>query len=263
PAWAVDVGADAHGHWAEFAVGGLRQRMRWCPSGAFFRGSLFGERGRQLEERQHHVQLTRGFWLAEAECSRSLWHAVMGGTAPGQDGELPVASVSHDEVLGFCDRLAASVPRLRPRLPSEAEWEYACRAGTTGPSWWSETGDEALARHANGFDLARQEAFPKDPTVRIAARDGHVGPAPPGAFPPNPWGLRHMLGNVSEWTADRSGPYPTAPVVDPTGPADGDRRIVRGGSFHSPATDLRPARRWHDQPGLRASVLGFRFAAAP
>lgn len=132
PAWASDWGYDKFGMWAEIAVGDVRQRLRRIPSGQFLMGSPEDEHGRWDDEGpQHEVTLTQGYWLFDTPCTQALWLAVMGEN-PGrfQAPDRPVENVSWDDVQTFLSRLNKRLPGLDLDLPSEAQWEYACRAGT-------------------------------------------------------------------------------------------------------------------------------------
>ena len=133
PAWASGWGADEHGVFACFAVGEVEQRMRWVPAGTFLMGSPEGEAGRyDREGPQHEVTLSSGYWMADTPCTQAMWEAVM-GTNPSRfpSPKRPVEQVSWNDVQEFVQRLDELVPELGVRLPTEAEWEWACRAGTT------------------------------------------------------------------------------------------------------------------------------------
>ncbi len=237
-------------------------------------GSPESEHARSDDERQHPVLLTRGFWLAETACTQALWTAVMGGNPSNFKGERrPVDNVSWDDVQGFIERLNAELAafagrasvrsegvavegdrsaRRTLRLPTEAEWEYACRAGTAGPFSF---GDDITPEQANydgnfpyrgsGKGLYRQE------TVDVAS------------LPPNPWGLYEMHGNVWEWCRDWYGDYPSGLVTDPVGPDSGVRRVLRGGGWLDGAQLLRSAYRHRGAPGSRLDGPGFRLALGP
>ncbi|MCB1737145.1 MAG: formylglycine-generating enzyme family protein, partial [Gammaproteobacteria bacterium] len=134
PDWASNFGVDGIGIWAEFECRGVRQRMRWIAPGEFLMGSPKDEHERRNNETQHEVMLTRGYWLAETACKQALWQAVMGDNPSEFKGEQnPVEQVSWEQVQKFIGKLNDLCPGLGLRLPSEAEWEYACRAGTEGP----------------------------------------------------------------------------------------------------------------------------------
>jgi formylglycine-generating enzyme required for sulfatase activity len=252
--WASHWGQDAFGLWCGFSIDNQVQRLRWIPPGEFHMGSPEDEPERDDNERQHRVKLTRGFWLAETACPQALWQAVMGENPSRVQGEeLPVAQVSWEEVKKFCSKLNERVSGLQARLPSEAEWEYTCRAGTETPFWW-------------GYELVTE----------LANYDGnypyHNGPRgefrqktlPVKYFEPNPWGLYQMHGNVYEWCEDWHGEYPEAEVqVDPVGPERGFDRVYRGGSWAGGGRWLRAAYRSIWQPGVRLDDRGFRLAAGP
>jgi formylglycine-generating enzyme required for sulfatase activity len=139
PAWAIGYGRDAYGLYADCRIADVTQRMRCIPPGEFLMGSPVEEAERFDNETQHQVLLTRSFWLAETTCTQALWQAVMGGNPSRFTGaERPVEQVSWDDVQRFLQRVHASAPELALRLPTEAEWEYACRAGTSTPFWFGE-----------------------------------------------------------------------------------------------------------------------------
>ena len=263
--WASDWGEDPFGLWQAFTYQGVRQGFRWIPPTPqpFLMGSPVDEQGRSRDERQHEVLLTRGYWLAETACTQALWEAVSGRNPSGFKGERrPVETVSWEDAQGFIERLDAeldafvgrvasrsgtamaaghrSAQRTLPlRLPTEAEWEYACRAGTTGPFSF---GDDIAPGQAN---------YGSRETVDVAS------------LSPNPWGLYEMHGNVWEWCRDWYGDYPHGLVTNPVGPDSGGRRVLRGGSWFFEALLLRSAYRRHDDPGDRDRRFGFRLALGP
>lgn len=208
--------------------------FRWIPSGQFTMGSPRDEYGRQKDEDPYRVRLSQGFWMAETETTQALWVAVMGNNpSTFPDANLPVETVSWHDVQAFLKQLN----RLglgRFRLPTEAEWEYACRADT------KQTGH-----------LRDDLAWYKDNS------DGENKPV--ASKPPNAWGLYDMLGNVWEWTSDKYGEYPDKKTTDPRGADKGSRRVVRGGSRATPAEDVRAAARSHFFPGNNFNFLGFRL----
>jgi len=249
-AWASDWGEDDAGIWVGFTFRGVRQGFRWIPPGDFTMGSPEHEPERFRNEKQHHVTLTKGFWLGETTVTQALWQAVIGGNPSGFTGEdLPVANVGWDDAVGFLDTLNGRCPELALRLPTEAEWEYACRAGTNTPF---STGAKLTTDQANYHG-----DFPYAGGEKGIARRKTV---PVTELPANDWGLYHMHGNVWEWCADWYGAYPDEPVVDPTGPDTGVSRVLRGGSWADFARDARSAYRIHDQPSNRYDFYGFRLA---
>ncbi|MFM7213469.1 MAG: formylglycine-generating enzyme family protein [Verrucomicrobiota bacterium] len=218
--------------------------VRWIPLGRFRMGSPADEAERFPDESLHEVELSRGFFLAETECTQGQWEAVMGGNPSNFKGvDRPVEQVSWDEAVEYCRKLTAQqrAGGVLPegwewRLPTEAEWEYAARAGTTG----ARHGElDAIAWY--GDNSGRQT----HPVKQKAA---------------NGWGLHDMIGNVWEWCSDWHGEYPTGSVTDPTGPNSGSDRVFRGGSWGNDARDARSASRVRNVPGDRLSFLGFRPA---
>jgi formylglycine-generating enzyme required for sulfatase activity len=271
--WAVEWGEDRYGVFTGFAFAGVIQRMRWIPPGRFLMGSPEGEAGRfDGEGPQHEVELSRGVWLGETPCTQALWQAVM-GTNPSEyiSADRPVEQVSWDDCKGFVERLNILVPGLAVRLPTEAEWERACRAGTTGATWVGELevrGEndapqlDAIAWYGgnsgNGFELPNGSDSSTWPSKQFPHT--RAGTRPVGRKLPNPLGLFDMLGNVYEWCEDWHGLYDPALVVDPRGPASGSDRVRRGGSWRSYAGSIRAAARHALAPARGADYLGLRLA---
>jgi formylglycine-generating enzyme len=228
-----------------FTVSDLSMEMLWCPPGTFMMGSPESEKGRDDDETQHTVTLTQGYWLGKYEATQAQWEAVMGTNPSEFKGEnLPVETVSWDEVTSFCaklterERKAGRLPEgYAYQLPTEAQWEYACRAGTRTAYSFGDTAN-LLYRHANYAD--------KNTNVGWSDKlhdDGHANTAPVGSYPANAWGFHDMHGNVREWCSDYYGIYPTGTVTDPTGPASGSDRATRGSSWDSVDHGLRSAKR--------------------
>lgn len=188
-------------------------------------GSPANEVGRSDDEARHQVTISRPFWLADSEVTQALWFAVRSFNPSrfSKDPQNPVDRVYHKDALEFCADLERLMPGLGIRLPSEAEWEYACRAGTTG----AVPGELLAMAWCNR---------PYDGNTTRPVRTGK----------PNPWGLYDMLGNACEWTLDMYGPYPAGPVTDPVA-TDGKFPVYRGGSFCGPMPKLRSAARDHDE----------------
>ena len=255
PVWASAWGDDPSGLWADLTLAGISQRLRWIEPGRFLMGSPAQERRRiddkdirkwadQNEAPQHPVTISRGFWLADTPCTQALWLAVVGGKNPsdfqsGADaGQQPVEQVSWDDVLAFLAALRVQLPQADPLLPTDAEWEYACRAGTlTAYSW----GDSAKPGRANMAGAEKQTS-------------------PVKRYPPNPWGLYDMHGNVWEWCADARRGVVDRPEVDPSGGTEGDARVLRGGAWHDHAARARAACRNHGRRGGAWRDGGFRLA---
>ena len=218
----------------------LGMEFVWVPAGTFLMGSPEDEEGRLTNERQHEVKISEGFWMKKYEVTQGEWEAVM-GTNPSHfsrcGSRCPVESVSWDDAQEFIRRLnlRESVSGYVYRLPTEAEWEYGARAGTTG------------ARHGK-LDA-------------IAWHEGNSGDRahPVGQKRANGWGLHDMLGNVWEWTGDWYGAYVSGPMTDPGGPESGSGRVNRGGGWYDTARHVRSADRIYYPPGYRIYDIGFRF----
>lgn len=255
PAWAKQVVQDPIGYHAELEIGTVTQRFRWIQPGTFTMGSPTDEPGRFDDETQHHVVLTTGFWMADSTCTQALWQAVTGSNpAKFRDSsENPVEQVSWDDCQLFLTALNGQVSGAAFALPTEAQWEYACRAGTTtaysfGPTITPEqvNYDGYLTQNASG------------PAVKGLRRQKTV---PVKSLPPNPWGLYEMHGNLDQWCSDWSGDYSGHAERNPTGPSSGTARVVRGGSWYSLAGNCRSAIRASYQPDNRLGNYGLRLAA--
>ena len=224
-----------------FTVPDLNLSMIWVKPGTFTMGSPTSEAWRSPDETEHNVSLTKGFYLGKYEVTQAQYEAVMTGNTDGLSAtpsnwsgnpNRPVEKVSHDDVQVFLSRLntqqSANIPAgWAYVLPTESQWEYACRAGTTTAYSW---GDDINATRANYNSNIRQ------------TRDV-------GNYAANPWGFFDMHGNVWEWTADWFGAYPVGnPVTDPTGEASGSFRVGRGGSWLYGGATLRSAERGGNPP---------------
>ena len=223
--------------WTEMA-------LVWIPPGTFLMGSPESEEGRDRDEGPPHaVTISRGFWLGQNAVTQGQWEAVMGSNPSRfKEATRPVEQVSWNNVQAFIGKLNAAEGRAVYRLPTEAEWEYACRAGTT-------------TRYSFGDDESPlgEYAWWKENS------EGCTHPV--GEKKPNPWGLYDLHGNVWEWCQDRYGRYASGPQTDPTGPTKGSPRVGRGGSWrHEYPSRLRGANRSWFPPGYRYGLLGFRLA---
>jgi len=169
-----------------------------------------------------------------------------------------VVNVTWNDAVKFCEWLSRKEGKTY-ELPTEAEFEYACRAGTTTRFWTGE-GAESLMGSANAADASAKKRFTDWETTE--GDDGYVFTAPVGRFRPNPWGLYDMAGNVWEWCADGQREYGPEPVKDPRGPAEGNR-LLRGGSFFGNPKYCRSADRYQAAPETRNVNFGFRVALRP
>jgi formylglycine-generating enzyme required for sulfatase activity len=221
-------------------VDGVELRFRWCPSGKFMMG--LSEAEAVFGAEQHEVELTRGFWLGETQVTQLVWQAVMGSNPsryPGTDR--PVEQVSWDDCQKFLSRVNGLQADLQLRLPTEAEWEYACRAGTTGATWLGENSVAVLNRIA----WYSSEKLLTQPVKQKEA---------------NPWGMYDMFGNVWEWCSDWYQQHDDSPAVDPAGPATGEARVARGHSFEPEMIPPRAGHRGAWSPHERDKSRGFRLA---
>ncbi len=236
-------------------LGGVEFAFRWCPPGTFLMGSPTSEKGRGYNETQHSVTLTKGFWMMETEVTQAQWLAVTGisfseeikgyksvqremqlgltqSDFSGIGPQKPVYYISWYGFRTFCEQ--ARKQGLPLRMPTEAQWEYACRAGTTGKfageldsMAWFESNSQNVSHSA-------------------------------GALKPNAWGLYDMHGNVCEWCSDCYAPFQSESVQDPQGPKEGKYRVYRGSNWQSNRAHSRSAKRDADSPISNAVCIGIR-----
>jgi formylglycine-generating enzyme required for sulfatase activity len=240
----------------EFEIApGVMMRMCWIPEGEFLMGSPEDELGRFDDETQHRVTITQGFWLGKYQVTQAQWEAVMESNPSHFKGpNLPVETVSRDDISGpegFLDKANRLVAAVGGRfsLPTEAQWEYACRASTTTAlnSGKNLTSAEGVCRNLD--EVAWYDKNSDEET--------HPG----GLKKANPWGLHDMHGNLWEWCADWYAAYPTGPIADPLGPDSGSYRVVRGGGWYFTPGYCRAAFRGNGGPGgISYFLFGFRAA---
>jgi sulfatase modifying factor 1 len=231
----------------------LPLNFAWLPPGAFLMGSPPEEQYRGDDERRHRVTLTRGFWLATHLVTQAQWRVVFRTNPRRFKGrDLPVENVSWEDCQELCARLGPLVGR-RFRLPSEAEWEWACRAGTTTPFFFGATISADQANYDGDYTYGRGR--------RGVRRQGRTTPV--GSFPPNAWGLTDLHGNVYEWCADWYGTYPAGDESDPPGAEGGDARVVRGGCWCCVPDSCRSAARHRYAPASRNHFFGCRMVLCP
>ena len=230
--------------------GGAKIEMVYCPPGEFVMGSPKSEEGRCDDEMQHRVRLTKGFWIGKYPVTQRQWRSVMESNPSHFEGDdLPVETVSWDDCQAFIEKVNVALG-CGARLPTEAEWEYACRAGTTTAYSWGNAlnGDRANCNGNYPCGTAK-----KGPYLEKTTQVGKYGA--------NPWGLCDMHGNVWDWCADWYGDY-SGDAVDPTGPASGVNRVLRGGCWSYYARNCRSAYRSSHGPGRRYDGLGFRLSCS-
>ena len=230
--------------------------------GEFMMGCSFRDREcDDNEEQPHRVQITKPFEMGKYEVTQAQWQSVM-GTNPSRflGADLPVELVSWNDVQQFLQRLNAKKDGHRYRLPTEAEWEYAARAGTTG-AYAGPLDQMAWYGNNSGRDTLDADAlWRRDESIygkRLAENGNH--PHPVGEKQPNAWGLFDMHGNVWEWVQDWYGNYEQEGAVsDPSGPPTGQYRVQRGGCWYDGAWNTRVSSRLRLEPAGRSINIGFR-----
>jgi formylglycine-generating enzyme required for sulfatase activity len=239
---------------------GLKTKLVWIPPGTFTMGSPKDEKGRENDESAVKVALTQGLWLGQCEVTQSEWQRVMqttpwSGKYNVQQGhDYPATGMNWDDAIKFCEKLTEQERRAgqlptgwKYTLPTEAQWEYACRAGTT-------------TRFSFGDDESKLEEYAWFKNNTGDAGEDYAHPV--GTKKANPWGLHDMHGNAIEWCRDWSQPKLIG-GRDPEGLSAGTNRAERGGDYVSPAAHCRSAQRNWDRPSAQAGVLGFRVAVVP
>jgi formylglycine-generating enzyme required for sulfatase activity len=233
---------------------GVKLVLVWCPPGTFMMGSPTTEKGRDDDEVQHEVTLTQGFWLGKYEVTQAQWQQVMGNNPSKFKGSNnPVEQVSWNDCQKFIAKLNALMKEKGLtkdgifRLPTEAQWEYACRAGTTTALHNNEELDstDGFCHHLDEIGWYRENSGSKTHPVGLKL--------------PNAWGLYDMSGNVWEWSNNRYGKYPIGSTTDPTGASSGSYRVGRGGGWYNDARLCRSANRDWITPPSRNRLLGFRI----
>jgi len=246
-----------------FTIADLGLTVLPIPAGRFTMGSPSTEADRGSDEGPQTSVALRAFWLGKTEVTQGQWQALMGSNPSHYKGEaLPVETVSWDEAMEFCRKLTArerEAGRLPDgyicTLPTEAQWEYACRAGTTtahagdldAMAWYRE--NSGVTKTENKKTKSFDYNYEKGKTHAVGSKQANV------------WGLQDMHGNVWEWCLDwYADKLPGGSSSDPTGPASGSGRVLRGGGWDDSADGCRSAYRGGDGPGNRYRNLGFRLA---
>ena len=221
------------------------------PAGEFVMGSPGDEVGRDSNESpQHKVRITRAFYMGACELTQQQYKSIMGSLRPRFEGDSnPAEKLAWDSAVAFCKALSQKED-VTYRLPTEAEWEYGCRAGTTTPFYFGATVSANQANY-NAADVQENAGAPSGKTMQV------------GSFTPNAFGLYDMHGNVYEWCQDLYGgdSYSKSPAEDPKGPDSGDAHIIRGGSWFNNLVALRSAARQWAIPSTRYGMIGFRVVA--
>ncbi|WP_372365101.1 formylglycine-generating enzyme family protein [Candidatus Uabimicrobium sp. HlEnr_7] len=232
-------GRDEYGLWMGFTYKDMHQIMRWIRPGTFMMGSPETEKGRYENETLHQVTISRGFWLAETVCTQKLWEAVIGNNPSKFKGKkFPVETVSWDDCKAFTKKLNEQMKEWQCCLPTEAQWEYACRAGTTTAFSFG----DSITKDEVNYDYSYNESVETK------------------SLPCNNWGLYEMHGNVYEWCSDwYRREYDISITVDSVGPNVGSYRVVRGGSWYYSSGGVRSAYRYWFKPGYCNHRTGFRF----
>jgi formylglycine-generating enzyme required for sulfatase activity len=246
----------------------IGMKFKWIEPGSFLMGSPDGttppgapaESERGDDERPHQVTLTKGFHMGVYLVTQSQWERVMGkdanhsnfmGKTDEEKKKLPVDTVSCDDCEEFCRKLSALEGR-NYTLPTEAQWEYACRAGTSTPFWWGDTISAEQANYDGTYTYGKggKTGEYRRETTRV------------DFFKPNPWGLYDMHGNLYQWCADYYDPtyYNNSPNKDPENLLKSNARVLRGGSWHGNPRNCRSAYRIRNAPGRRDIICGCRVA---
>jgi len=245
---AANSPSDQRDHAGQIVTNSSGIRFAWIPPGSFLMGSPAGEKEREGHEAQHRATLTKGCFMGVHPVTQGQWRHVMGENPSRFKGDtLPVEQVSWDDCIAFCKRLSEREGK-HYRLPTETEWEWACRAGTITPFHFGET---ILPEQANyDSNYVYGTGTPGTPRKQTT---------PAGAFPANAWGLFDMHGNVWEWCLDWYGVYPTGESVDYQGPKAGVERVIRGGAWNQILRRCRSASRDFENPRKRRKDVGFRI----
>lgn len=246
-AWAAAWGEDRYGLWQILKLGEVEQVFRWIEPGRFKMG---------MENSAQRTVTLSGFWLADTAVRQALWLAVMGGDNPSyfqDDLNNPMERVSWLDAQRFIESLNGNVADLFAQLPSEAQWEYACRAGTkTAFSFDDNITPDQVNYDGNYPYAGGKKGLYREKTVAVKA------------LPANPWGLYEMHGNVWEWCQDVwQTDLGTVAEVDPLTEVDGDvggDRVLRGGSWGSAGGNVCSFIRYHHRSDFHSSIIGFRLA---
>ncbi len=208
--------------------------MVYVPAGSFTMGNTGEEDQWTVDATAHQVTLTEGFWMAKYEITQKIWEKIMGSNPSQNIGDnLPVENVSWNDVMDFIGKIQGHNPNLD--LPTEAQWEYACKAGT----------DKAYSRDRDLMTWHKQNSG--------------VQTHPVGTKEPNLWGLHDIHGNVGEWVADWVAPFDDQPETNPTGPENGEYKVIKGGQHTGRPRHTYSYDRQRTTPDRRLFYVGFRI----
>ncbi len=232
-----------------YTVPSINYKMVYISPGTFMMGRPSGEPERDSDERQHKVTLTKGFYMGATEITQSQWKTIMGNNPSQFKGNnRPVENVSWNDCQEFIRKLNRQEGGNKYRLPTEAEWEYACRAGTTTPFYTGNCISTDQANYDGNYPMPGcSKGRYRKKTIDVAS------------FSPNAWGLYDMHGNVWEWCQDWYGDYSDSTMLNPVGPYSGTKRIRRGGSWYKYGHSCRSANRNMGHPANRLRTTGFRL----
>ncbi len=242
-------------HWTEPVT---KTDFVYIPPGKFLMGNSESMNRSENADLIHSVEITRGFWMATIEITQAQWEKVMGKAeihpekpSPfwGINTKYPKVSISYYDVQEFLRKLNERSPGKHFRLPTEAEWEYACRAGTDTRFSFGNTLSDSIAC----FNAEIITDFSK-----FAMKPEH--PRPVGSYAPNKWGLYDMHGNVFEWVSDWYAPYSSEEQINPKGPENGELKVISGGSWYFSAEKAQSFYRMTHAPSLWGISIGFRIA---
>lgn len=278
--WASSWGEDRHGLWMNLTYQDAMLTFRWIMPGTFMMGSPKEYADRYNDEDHHEVSIQEGFWLSDTPVTQAFWQSVNGDNPSQLKGsELPVETVSWDEAQAFIEKLNQLHPDLTARLPWEAEWEYACRAGTTTAFSFGDEIDASTANYRGVWTVKDVDSYKND---KEWGSDALKKTSLIKNYPANPWGLYDMHGNIWEWCQDKwQENLGTNPVLFSASSAVVDEkedqvskvgqsregsdeeqglRVLRGGSWLDFGMHCRSACRIGFARGNRGDSLGFRLA---
>ncbi len=215
----------------------------WVPAGEFMMGTAENEQWHEQEESPKHlVSFDKGFYIGKYSVTAEQWNAIMADSRQFENLNTPVVMVDWYQARDFAEKLTARIDGWKFSLPTEAQWEYACRAGS----------DTLFSNGNTEEDLAKTAWY-------VANSGGRAHCV--GGKEPNKWGLYDMIGNVFEWCNDWEGGYSSQPQNSPTGAAGGEKKILRGGCFKCPPQFCRSANRYSALPDNKNTNIGFRLVA--